>query len=305
VIRSLLVSTALLLLVGGATAEAPRVVASIKPVHSLVAAVMGELGSPGLLVRGNASPHIHTLRPSDAAALEGADLVFWTGAELFLTDAVATLAPGATSIALGETAGIELLPLREGGAFDDDHGDVAAGQGRWDMHFWLDPANAAVMVGRIAEALAVADPENAAIYAANAQQEQRALRTLTASLDAALGPVRDKPFIVFHDAYQYFERRFGLSVTGTLTVLPDSPPGAQRIAELRDRVAHGEAVCVFAEPQFDRAILETIVAGTAARAGTLDPEGAGLPEGPGLYAALLEELAGALLECLSGAAPER
>jgi zinc transport system substrate-binding protein len=219
--------------------------------------------------------------------------------ELFLTGAIDTLAPEATVITLSEAPGIELLPLRQGGAFDG-HGHEGHGP---DMHFWLDPANAAAMVARIAEALAAADPQNAAAYAANAEREREALRALTASLDEALKPVRGKPFIVFHDALQYFERRFGLNVSGSLTVVPDSPPGAQRIAELRERVAGAGAVCVFAEPQFDSGLVETIIAGTPARAGRLDPEGAALAEGAGLYAALLENLAAALVDCLSGAAP--
>jgi zinc transport system substrate-binding protein len=306
-----------------AVAEVPRVVATTKPVHSLVAAVMVDLGMPALIVEGAASPHTYSLRPSDAAELEAADVVFWTGhgLELFLEDAIETLAPRAAIVALSKAPGIELLAVREGGAFDaheheeegeehaheehegEGHGHDAEAaderaHGERDMHFWLDPANAALMVSQIADTLAAADPENAAVYAANAQRERAALEALTAWLDSELAPVRDKPFIVFHDAYQYLERRFRLTVAGTLTVVPDSAPGAQRVAELRDKVANAGAVCVFAEPQFEPAIVQTIIAGTPARAGTLDPEGASLPEGPGLYAALLENLADALVTCL-------
>ncbi len=318
--RSLLAAAAVLLFVVPATAEVPKVVATIKPLHSLVAAVMGDLGTPSLIVQGAASPHTYSLRPSDAAALEAADIVFWTGhgLELFLEDSIATLAPNATIVELSEAPGLQLLPVREGGAFEphehegEEHeheGEEHEGEahehehGELDMHFWLDPANASLMVSAIAEALSAADPENAATYAANAERERAALAALTASVDAQLAPVRDKPFIVFHDAYQYFEQRFGLSVAGTLTVVPDSAPGAQRVAELRDKVVNADAACVFAEPQFEPAIVETIIAGTPARAGTLDPEGASLKEGPGLYAELLENLAAALLDCLSAAGP--
>jgi zinc transport system substrate-binding protein len=312
-----------------ALAEVPRVVATTKPVHSLVAAVMGDLGTPALIVKGAASPHTYSLRPSDAAELEAADVVFWTGhgMELFLEDAIETLAPGASIVALSDAPGIVLLPTREGGAFEshehegDEHdhnakgheheheGDEHAhehesgghdheGHGEQDMHFWLDPSNAALMVAAIAETLAAADPENAQTYAANAQRERAALEALTASLDARLAPVRDKPFIVFHDAYQYFERRFGLSVAGSITVTPDSQPSARRVNALRDKLVSAGAVCVFAEPQFEPAIVQTIIGGTSARAGTLDPEGASLSEGPGLYATLVEGIAEALIDCL-------
>jgi zinc transport system substrate-binding protein len=310
-----------------ALAEGPRVVATTKPVHSLVAAVMGELGTPALIVKGAASPHTYSLRPSDAAELEAADVVFWTGhgMELFLEDSIETLAPDARIVALSEAPGIVLLPTREGGAFEphedegeghdhetDEHGHEDEGEehegdehdhgahGEHDMHFWLDPANAALMISAIAETLAAADAENAQTYAANAARERAALEALTTSLDAKLAPVRDKPFIVFHDAYQYFERRFGLSVAGSITVTPDAQPSARRVDELRSKLVSAGAVCVFAEPQFEPAIVQTIIGGTSARAGTLDPEGASLSEGPGLYGALVEGIAEALIDCLAG-----
>ncbi|HTO28004.1 MAG TPA: zinc ABC transporter substrate-binding protein, partial [Devosia sp.] len=197
---------------------APNVVASIKPVHSLVSAVMAGVGEPTLIVKGSASPHTYALRPSDAGALESADIVFWTGhgMELFLADALATLAGNATVVELADSPGIELLPVREGGAFEahsdgdeaehDAHDEHEHGEG--DMHFWLDPDNAKLMVTQIATMLAEADPENATAYQANAEAELVKLDALEAELAATLAPVADKPFIVFHDAYQYFEARF-------------------------------------------------------------------------------------------------
>jgi ABC-type Zn2+ transport system, periplasmic component/surface adhesin len=313
-----LAALAALLLTGTALA-APAVVASTKPVHSLVSAVMGEVGTPSLIVKGAASPHTYSLRPSDAAALESADLVFWTGhgLEMFLGDALETLSTRATVVELANVPGIELLPLREGGAFqahdhgEDDHGeddhahddhghdhahDHAHGDG--DMHFWLDPHNAVLMVEAIADALSAADPDNAATYAANADAETERLEALTTELTATLAPVSAKPFVVFHDAYQYFENRFGLSVAGTVTVSPDAMPGAARIQELRGKVGELGATCVFAEPNFEPAIVRTIVEGTNAGAGTLDPEGSTLTEGPDLYHQLLQGLAASLVDCL-------
>lgn len=302
--RALSLAALTLLLTGSATA-APKVVASIKPIHSLVSAVMAGLGEPGLIVKGPASPHTYSLRPSDAAALESADIVFWTchGLELFLANALDTLAPRAEQVELAETPGLVLLPLREGGAFelhshgDEDH-DHDHDHGESDMHFWLDPENARLMVSYIATVLAEADPENAAAYDANAEAELLRLDALEAELRHKLAPLAGKPFLVFHDAYQYFEHRFGLDVAGTVTVSPEIMPGAARIDQLRSRVKELDATCVFAEPNFEPAIIGAIIEDTGARAGTLDPEGSALIEGPDLYPDLLRGLADGLADCL-------
>ncbi len=304
-------------LLTGTAMAAPEVVASTKPIHSLVSAVMGDLGTPSLIVKGAASPHTYSLRPSDAAALESADVVFWTGhgMELFLGDALNTLSPQAEVVELAEAPGITLLPLREGGTFeahshgdedhdhdhDHDHGDHddhAHDHGEGDMHFWLDPENAKLMVSQIATVLSEADPENATTYQVNAEAELVRLDELTEELRETLTPVEGKPFIVFHDAYQYFEARFGLEVAGTVTVSPEVMPGAARIDELRAKVKELGATCVFAEPNFEPAIVRTIVEGTDANAGVLDPEGASLTEGVDLYPDLLRGLANGLVDCL-------
>ena len=288
---------------------APNVVASIKPVHSLVAAVMAGVGEPTLIVKGAASPHTYALKPSDAGALESADIVFWTGhgMELFLGDALETLAGKATVVELADSPGISLLPVREGGAFEPhsdgdeaehDHAHEEHEHGEGDMHFWLDPENAKLMVTQIATTLSEADPENAASYAANAATEILALDALETELAATLAPVKDKPFIVFHDAYQYFEARFGLALAGSVTVTPDVMPGAARIDELKAKVAELGATCVFAEPNFEPTIISAITEGSEAKAGVLDPEGGALAEGAGLYGELLRGLAGSLVDCL-------
>lgn len=286
---------------------APSVVASIKPVHSLVSAVMAGVGEPTLIVKGSASPHTYALRPSDAGALESADLVFWAGhgMELFLADALETLAGDATVVELADSPGIILLPVREGGAFEahSDEGEDQADEGEHgdggDMHFWLDPENAKLMVTQIAAALSKADPENAGAYEANAATEIMALDALETELAATLAPVKDKPVVVFHDAYQYFETRFGLTLAGSVTVTPDVMPGAARIDELKARVAGLGATCVFAEPNFEPTIISAITEGTQAKAGVLDPEGGALAEGPTLYPELLRGLAASLVDCLN------
>jgi zinc transport system substrate-binding protein len=289
---------------------APNVVASIKPVHSLVAAVMAGVGEPTLIVKGAASPHTYALKPSDAGALESADIVFWTGhgMELFLADALGTLASKAKVVELAEAPGITLLPVREGGAFephehegeghDHEHEAHEHAEEGGDMHFWLDPENAKLMVTQIATTLAEADPENATAYQANAEAELVKLDALEAELVATLAPVADRPFIVFHDAYQYFEDRFGLDLAGSVTVTPDVMPGAARIDELKAKVSSLGATCVFAEPNFEPTIIAAISEGTSAKTGVLDPEGGALTEGPDLYPTLLRGLAKSLVDCL-------
>ncbi len=308
-----------LLLFATAAQAAPQVVATTKPIHSLVASVMAGVGEPDLLVDCAASPHTYSLKPSDAAALESADMVFWTGhgLELFLGDAVGTLSSRATLVELAETPGLELLPMRSGGAFeahehvghehDHDHPDEAHdhpehdhAEGEADMHFWLDPDNAALMVAHIAAMLSEADPDNADAYTANAATAVETLTALEAELETTLAPVADRPFIVFHDAYQYFEHRFGLAAAGSITVSPEVLPGAARIDELRQVIADRNAVCVFAEPNFEPALVGTVTEGTPARAGTLDPEGSALEAGPDLYAELMRGLATAMADCLAG-----
>jgi zinc transport system substrate-binding protein len=289
-----------------ALAEVPNVVATVKPLHALVAAVMGDLGAPALIVKGAASPHTYSLRPSDAQALQSANLVFWTGhgLEVFLEDSIGTLAPQATIVELSEAPGIELLAPRESGTFEehadeeDAHDDHGHGE-EADMHFFLDPANAKIMVATIADSLAAADPENADIYRANAATETADLDALIAETEGNLAPVKDSPFVVFHDAYQYFENRFGLNVAGSITVSPEVSPGAERINEIRSKLKTLDAACVFAEPQFDPRIVNVLTEGTTAKQGVLDPEGANLDEGPGLYRQLIENLATSLKACLT------
>lgn len=286
-------------------AEVPDVVVSVKPIHSLVAAVMAGVGEPRLLVKGGASPHTYALRPSDAAALEDADLVFWVGDqfETFLAEPLQTLLDESRTVALGESDGLVLLPPREGGLWEPHPDESGEGEPHdhhdsVDAHMWLDPRNARVMTARIARKLAERDPERAEIYRANGDAVQARLDDLDAELAARLAPVKDVPFIVFHDAYQYLEKRYELAGVGSITVSPEQPPGARRLQEIRQKIASREARCVFSEPNFEPSLVDTVITGTPARSGTLDPEGASLPEGPDLYFTLLRGIADSLRACL-------
>jgi zinc transport system substrate-binding protein len=281
-------------------AAAPKVVASIKPIHSLIAGVMAGIGEPDVIVGGNSSPHDYSLKPSDAARLERADLVFWIGPilENYLARPLA-LAGKAEIVELDRAPGVALLPTREGGSWEKerephDHGDVEE-----DGHLWLDPGNAKAIVRVAAARLAARDAGNAARYRANAAQLEQRLDELDRSLARKLAPVRSVPFVVFHDAYQYFERRYGLAAIGSITVSPERPPGARRLETIRAKLRALGARCVFSEPQFQPRLVATLIAGTPARTGTLDPEGTALPRGPELYFALMNGLADSLVRCLT------
>ncbi|MGB1900845.1 MAG: zinc ABC transporter substrate-binding protein, partial [Candidatus Puniceispirillaceae bacterium] len=179
----------------------------------------------------------------------------------------------------------------------DDHDDH--GHGEYDPHVWLDPINAKAIVHEIEEALVKADPKNAKEYGANADRIAGELDQLVKELRAQFQPVQQKGFIVFHDAYQYFEQRFGVSAIGSITVSPEVMPGAERVSELRNKIRDLKATCIFSEPQFEPKLVRTLVEGTGARAGVLDPLGASLTKGPNLYFQLVREMARSLKECLS------
>jgi len=279
-----------------------EVVASIAPVHSLVARVMQGAGTPYLLLPPGASPHGHALRPSGAAALERAALVFWVGPRLErrLARPLTTLAAGARVVRLADIPGQTRLALREGAVFEaHDHGsEPAIEEGEADPHLWLDPMNAKLWLGAIAAALAEADPARRALYLANAEAARAELDALAAGIEARLAPVRGRPFVVFHDAFHYFESRFGIEAAGAVALGDARAPGPARIARIRDRIRALRAVCLFREPQFRSALVATVAEGTGVRVGVLDPLGASLPPGPDLYPDLLRGLAESLADCL-------
>lgn len=294
-------------------ARPPEVVASILPLHAIAAAVMEDVGKPHLLVPPGASPHSFQLKPSEARILERADLVVWVGdsLETFLEKPLRTLAKRATIVEVGELPGVQTLPPREGGLWgehDHDHGHghgkgAAKGAGHGeaiDGHLWLDPLNGKAIVLALGDLLARRDPERAERYRANAAREAARIEALHGELQARLAPVATRPFVVFHDAYQYLERRYGLTGAGSITVSPERQPSAKRLAALRRTIRERGAVCVFAEPQFKAPVVASVVEGTGARTATLDPVGAPpLQPGPGAYRALLQGLASDLVGCLA------
>jgi zinc transport system substrate-binding protein len=285
---------------GGQAGEGPRIVASLKPIHALAAAVMDGVGTPELIVQGAASEHLYTMRPSQAEALQAADAIIWVGPvmEHYLIRPIAALPRHARIVTLIDLPGLTRFALRKGGPFEPDEDDAHGAAAGLDGHVWLDPTNARVIGDALGAMLSALDPGHAQSYAANAARLRTDLSALDAELKRRLTPLRGRPFIVFHDAYHYIEARYGLTVVGSITVDPSLSASARRVAALRARIKSLGAVCVFSEPQFEPRLVRSLIEGTGARTGVLDPLGASLPPGRDAYFALLRNLAGALEACL-------
>lgn len=319
-------------------AEVPSVVADIPPVGALVAQVMGDLGAPEVLLTKGANPHDFQLRPSQARALNAAGLVVWVGPGLspWLGRTLDGADEGAQLVLL-QVPGTTLREFGGEHAHDhdhdhDDHADdvhdhdghagedhaeddhdhteeVAADEADHDHeghahsgtdpHAWLDPANAAVWLGAIAAELSRLDPENAATYAANAAAGAGRLAALDSAIAARLAPVKDRPFVTFHDAYGYFTDHYGLTQLGAVAAGDAASPGAARLRGLQAQVGQAD-VCLFPEAQHDPALVTQMAEATGARlGGALDPEGTELPTGPDAYDALMYGLADTLLACFA------
>lgn len=309
-----------------AFAEVPRVITDLPAIHSLTAQVMGDLGTPALLIDKGADAHSFQLRPSQAAMLADGDLVVWMGPEMtpWLERALTSLAQDTPQLALLAAPETYLRDFATTATDDhadhaaedhaphaqdapaQDHDDHAQGEhdthdhGSIDPHAWLDPANARVWLGLIADQLATLDPDNAATYARNAALAQSGIDALDAELTAMLAPLKGRPFVASHDAYGYLIDHYGLSLVGTVALGDASSPGAARLATLRDTVTRTNALCLFPEAQHDPAFLTQLAAETDTRiGGALDPAGTSLDPGPDAYGTLMRQLATTLADCLA------
>ncbi len=290
---------------GMVSADVPQVTTDIPVTHSLVTRVMAGIGTPDLIVNRGASPHDYSLRPSNAASLEAADLVFWISSELtpWLEGALKTLAADAKVIELMDAKGSTVLPFREGSTFEthshrhkhdeDEHATVNV-----DPHGWLDPYNGKTWLDVIATELSKIDPENTDIYFDNVSQGKTDIDAVISEIDATLATFRGTNFIVYHDAYQYFERRFDVLAAGSISMGDVSDPSPARIAEIHQTVEELDMTCVFSEPQFNPELVATVVDGTKARARVIDPLGTRLTLGADFYLNLLRNIAQTMASCL-------
>ena len=325
-----------------------KVVASIKPIHSLASYLMDGVGKPDLIVDGYASPHGFAMKPSHAKMLQEADLIFWVGEDLeaFLEKPLKSIAKKAERIELMATKNLNVLKFRERNIFDehdhDDHGhddhakkkddhddhdhDKKAKKdddhdhdhdhdshakkedghddhddhdghhhGEFDPHIWLDPINAKAILNEMVEHLIENDAANASIYKKNLDKALNELDKLTMNVMTDLN--KSTASIVFHDAYQYFEERFNVNVLGAFTVNTDVMPGAEQLKEIREIIEHDNVSCVFSEPQFNPDIINAVAKDMNIKTGVLDPLGATLNPGKGLYFDLIKNMSSSFKGC--------
>ena len=293
-----------------------KVVASIKPIHSLASYLMDGISKPGLIVDGYASPHGFAMKPSHAKMLQEADLIFWVGEDLesFLEKPLKSIAKKAEKIELMEIKGLNKLKFRERNIFEehndhghkeddhddhakkeDDHGHEGHAHGEYDPHIWLDPSNAKVILKEMAEHLIEKDQKNASVYKNNLKKALKDLDKLTKDVKSELN--KDFKSIVFHDAYQYFEKRFDVNVLGAFTVNTDVMPGAEQLAEIREIIEHDKVSCVFSEPQFNPDIINAVAKDMNISTGVLDPLGATLNPGKDLYFDLIRNMSKSFKGC--------
>jgi zinc transport system substrate-binding protein len=311
-----------------------KVVTTIKPLHSLISSVMDGVGEPSLIIEGTNNPHTFVFKPSHAQMLEEADIVFWVGEDLeaFLEKPLNSLAKNATKVSFMELTSIEKLKFREENIFDDhddhdghkdddhddhddhdghkdddhdDHEDHDGHEdkhevhehlhGEFDAHIWLDPANAKAMVLEVSHELSELDPDNKNQYEKNAAKVINSLDDLINEVDSSIS--KDVSYVVFHDAYQYFENRFGVSSAGALTLNPDVLPGAKQIVDIQDIIQDKKIKCIFSEPQYNPKIIETLANDMNISTGVIDPLGAYLEKGSEMYNELILNIANSLKKC--------
>ena len=315
-IQKLPIALLFLLFAANTSANADiKVVTSIKPIHSLASYLMDGVGKPDLIVDGYNSPHAFAMKPSHAKMLQNADLIFWVGEDMesFLEKPLNSIAKKAEKIELMEIKGLNKLEFRERNIFEEheDHGhdehkehghkedkhDDHQGHahGEHDPHIWLDPMNAKVILSEMAEHLIENDQKNEAKYKENLKKAHKDLDKLTKKVKSELN--KNFKSIVFHDAYQYFEKRFDINILGAFTVNPDVMPGAEQLAEIREVIEHDKVSCIFSEPQFNPDIIKAVAKDTNVATGVIDPLGATLDPGKDLYFDLIGNMSKSFKGC--------
>ncbi len=306
-----------------------KVVASIKPIHSLASYLMNGVAKPDLIVDGYASPHGFAMKPSHAKMLQNADLIFWVGEDVenFLEKPLGSIAKKAEKIELMQIKGLQVLKFRERNIFDDhddhghddhdkkedhdsnakkeDHDDHGKKEdhddherhahGEFDPHIWLDPINAKVILNEMVEHLIENDPKNETNYKSNLDEALKDIDKLTIDVMTELS--NSVSSIVFHDAYQYFEKRFNVNILGAFTVNTDVMPGAEQLAEIREIIEHDKVACVFSEPQFNPDIIKAVAKDMNIKTGVIDPLGATLNPGKDLYFSLIKNMSASFKGC--------
>ena len=307
--------------------ETKGVITTIKPIESLVNAVIGDTGKTVSLIPPEISPHEFRLKPSDVRILQNSNIVFYISSHLEtgIVKMFKNLPKNIKTINLMEETGIDHLSIRDNEAWelhdhddhekhdakdekhddhdkhdakDEKHDDHDKHDAKDDIHIWLDPDNAIKIVRKINKELSLFFPKNAMTYNDNSSKFINELESLKIELKKELLPIKDKPYIVFHDAYQYFERAFELNAIGSIALENDVASSPKQISFIKDKILKSQATCVFQEPQFDSKLVKTVVEGTKVRIGTLDPIGVNILEKENFYLQLLRNMSKSLKKCL-------
>ena len=280
-----------------------KVVTTIKPIHSLVAGVMDGLGSPSLIVDGSNSPHNFSLKPSHAKMIEDAEIIFWVGEDLetFMIKSLESIANNATKVSFMDLDNITKLKFKEENileveGYDDDHDDHDDhADGEFDAHIWLDPKNAIEIVNEIAKTLSLKDPNNKNVYYSNAEKLNHSLNELIKKINLSIN--KDARFIVFHDAYQYFEKRFDVSSAGALILNEEALPSAKKVSEIHKIIKKQNINCIISEPQFNPNIIKSIAQDSSILTRSFDPLGSSFDTNKNLYFEMILSLSNSLKDC--------
>jgi len=279
-----------------------RIVATIKPLHSIILNVVDN-EDVHLLLNGNISPHDYHLKPSDMKKIKEADIVFYVddeSIETFLHRALKTI-DDRNKVAIFSNSRIKLLPIREGGIWEEELAEDGHNHahGEYDGHIWLSTNNAIRITKQVVKKLSEITPSKKNLYKKNAMIYINQLKNSKKEISAELASIKNEPYIVFHDAYQYFENEFKLNAAGSISLNPEFSPTPKRINEIKSKILDDNVKCVFKEPQFPSQIVQTITKDTKAKEGTLDPLGSELEPGKELYIKLIKNISKNLKQCLS------
>ena len=296
--------------------ETTGVISTIQPINSLVSAVIGNTGKSITIIPSEQSPHDFKLKPSDVKVLQNGNIIFYVSNHLesSVTKVFKNLPKNIKLINLMEESGINHLAIRDNAAWErhDHHGDDHDDHDKHgkkhddhddhekedDVHIWLSPDNAIKIVQKVNKVLSLYFPENSQIYNENTTKFIDKIRNLKMELIKELSPIKNKPYIVFHDAYQYFEKTFELNAVGSIALEGDIASSPKQISFIKDKIIKSKASCVFQEPQFDSKLVKIVLEGTNAKTGTLDPHGVNITGNKDFYLQLLKNMAKSLKECL-------
>ena len=292
-LRSSFILASLLLI--PSVASASTILTSFKPIQMIVTELTQGVSEPDVVMNSNASPHDYALKPSDVKKIQNADMLIWFGPDLeaFLTKVAKS---NDNLVTISEIPNIN---LREFGEDPHDHHHDGHDHGSHDPHFWLGIDQVEVASSYISNKLVEVDPQNADVYKKNLEVFLSQLADKKRSIEAQLAPVKDKGYYVFHDAYSYYEDEFGLNKLGHFTVSPERKPGAKTLISIKKTLAKQDVQCVFSEPQFTPAVIESVVRGSSTQKGQLDPVGSDIEVGKGSYFEFLQQLTDSYTSCLS------